>query len=41
MMMAAIDGVVLQFAANEDIDIARQDLAEFGRILADAAERRL
>ncbi len=40
MMMAAIDGVVLQFAANENIDIARQDLAEFGRVLADAAERR-
>jgi hypothetical protein len=38
MTMAAIDGVVLQFAASEDIDIACQDLAEFGRILADAAE---
>jgi hypothetical protein len=31
----------LQFAANNDIKIARSDLAQFGLVLADAAERRL
>ena len=41
MTMAAIDGVVLQFAANNDIKIARSDLTQFGLVLADAAERRL
>jgi AcrR family transcriptional regulator len=41
MTMAAIDGVVLQFAANNDIKIARSDLAQFGLVLANAAERRL
>jgi DNA-binding transcriptional regulator YbjK len=40
LIMAAIDGVVLQFAAGGDIDIARDDLAAFGRILASAAEPR-
>ena len=39
MTMAAIDGVVLQFAANNDIKIARSDLAQFGLVLANAAER--
>ena len=39
LIMAAIDGVVLQFAASGDIDMARDDLAAFGRILAAAAER--
>ena len=41
MTMAAIDGVVLQFAANNDIKTARSDLAQFGLIIAGAAERRL
>jgi len=41
MTMAAIDGVVLQFAANNDIKTARSDLAQFGLVLADAAERQL
>ena len=41
MAMAAIDGVVLQFAANNDIKTARSDLAQFGLVLANAAERRL
>jgi hypothetical protein len=41
MTMAAIDGVVLQFAANNDIMTARSDLAQFGLVLADAAERQL
>ena len=40
LIMAAIDGVVLQFAASGDIDSARDDLAAFGRILAAAAEPR-
>jgi AcrR family transcriptional regulator len=40
LIMAAIDGVVLQFAAGGDVDTARDDLAAFGRILAAAAERR-
>lgn len=40
LMMAAIDGVVLQFAAGGDVATARDDLAAFGRILAAAAERR-
>jgi DNA-binding transcriptional regulator YbjK len=40
LIMAAIDGVVLQFAAGGDIEAARDDLAAFGRILAAAAERR-
>ncbi len=40
LMMAAIDGVVLQFAAGGDVETARDDLAAFGRILAAAAERR-
>jgi hypothetical protein len=39
LIMAAIDGVVLQFAASGDIDTARDDLAAFGRILAAASER--
>ncbi|MCX6514875.1 MAG: TetR family transcriptional regulator [Actinobacteria bacterium] len=39
MTMAAIDGVVLQFAANNDIETARSDLAQFGLVLADAADR--
>jgi hypothetical protein len=38
--MAAIDGVVLQFAASGDVDTARNDLAAFGTILATAADRR-
>ena len=38
LMMAAIDGVVLQFAAGGDIAAARDDLVAFGRILATAAE---
>jgi hypothetical protein len=38
--MAAIDGVVLQFAASGDIGTARSDLAAFGTILAAAADRR-
>lgn len=33
--------VVLQFAANNDIKTARSDLAQFGLVLADAAERQL
>lgn len=40
LIMAAIDGVVLQFAAGGDVATARDDLAAFGRILAAAAERR-
>jgi DNA-binding transcriptional regulator YbjK len=40
LIMAAIDGVVLQFAAGGDVEHARADLAAFGRILAAAAERR-
>jgi hypothetical protein len=40
MTMAAIDGVVLQFAANNDIKTACSDLAQFGLVLADASERR-
>jgi hypothetical protein len=40
LIMAAIDGVVLQFAAGGDVDIARDDLAAFGRVLASAAEPR-
>lgn len=40
LIMAAIDGVVLQFAAGGDVEAARDDLAAFGRILAAAAERR-
>lgn len=40
LIMAAIDGVVLQFAAGGDVETARDDLAAFGRILAAAAERR-
>ena len=40
LIMAAIDGVVLQFAAAGDVETARDDLAAFGRILAAAAERR-
>ena len=40
LIMAAIDGVVLQFAASGDIATARDDLAAFGRILATAADRR-
>ncbi len=38
LIRAAIDGVVLQFAAGGDVDTARDDLATFGRILAAAAE---
>ena len=38
LIMAAIDGVVLQFAATGDLDTARDDLTAFGRILAVAAE---
>lgn len=37
LIMAAVDGVVLQFAANGDSATARGDLAAFGRILAAAA----
>ena len=40
LIMAAIDGVVLQFAAGGDVQAARDDLAAFGRILAAAAEPR-
>ncbi|MCX6522149.1 MAG: TetR family transcriptional regulator [Actinobacteria bacterium] len=40
LIMAAIDGVVLQFAASGEVETARDDLAAFGRILAAAAERR-
>ena len=40
LIMAAVDGVVLQFAAGGDVETARDDLAAFGRILAAAAERR-
>ncbi len=40
LIMAAIDGVVVQFAAGGDVETARDDLAVFGRILAAAAERR-
>lgn len=40
LIMAAIDGVVLQFAAGGDLQAARDDLAAFGRILAAAAEPR-
>ena len=40
LIMAAVDGVVLQFAASGDIATARDDLAAFGRILATAADRR-
>lgn len=39
LSMAAIDGVVLQFAATGDIHLARDDLAAFGRILAAASGR--
>jgi hypothetical protein len=37
--MAAIDGVVLQFAATGDTATARDDLAAVGRILATASGR--
>lgn len=40
LIMAAVDGVVLQFAATGDIETARNDLAAFGQILATAADRR-
>jgi len=40
MTMAAIDGVVLQFAASNDIQTACSDLAQFGLVLADTSERR-
>ncbi len=40
LIMAAVDGVVLQFAATGDIETARSDLAAFGQILATAADRR-
>jgi AcrR family transcriptional regulator len=40
LIMAAIDGVVLQFAASGDVDTACDDLAAFGTILAAAADRR-
>ncbi len=40
LIMAAIDGVVLQFAASDDIETARADLAAFGTILAAAADKR-
>jgi len=40
MTMAAIDGVVLQFAACNDIETACSDLAQFGLVLADTSERR-
>ncbi len=40
LIMAAIDGVVLQFAATGDRASARADLAAFGRVLAAAAEPR-
>ena len=40
MTMAAIDGVVLQFAASNDIETACSDLAQFGLVLADTSERR-
>lgn len=40
LIMAAVDGVVLQFAATGDIETARSDLAAFGQILATAAHRR-
>ncbi len=40
LIMAAIDGVVLQFAAGGDVQAARDDLAAFGRILAAVAESR-
>jgi hypothetical protein len=36
-----LPSVVLQFAANNDIKIARSDLTQFGLVLANAAERRL
>jgi len=39
LIMAAIDGVVLQFAASGDVDTARDDLDAFGTILAAAADR--
>ncbi len=39
LVMAAIDGVVLQFAATGDTATARDDLAAFGRILATASGR--
>lgn len=38
LIMAAIDGVVLQFAATGDVATARADLAAFAQILATAAE---
>lgn len=40
LIMAAVDGVVLQFAATGDIETSRDDLAAFGTILATAADRR-
>lgn len=40
MTMAAIDGVVLQFAANNDIEAACSDLAQFGLVLAETSELR-
>jgi AcrR family transcriptional regulator len=40
LIMAAIDGVVLQFAASGDVATARADLTAFGQILAAAADRR-
>lgn len=40
LIMAAIDGVVLQFVASGDIRTAQADLTAFGKILATAADRR-
>jgi DNA-binding transcriptional regulator YbjK len=38
VVMAAIDGVMVQFAASGDVDAARSDLELFGRTLAGAIE---
>ncbi|MFZ4720203.1 MAG: TetR/AcrR family transcriptional regulator [Ilumatobacteraceae bacterium] len=40
LIMAAVDGVVLQFAATRDVETARDDLSTFGTILAAAADGR-